>query len=121
MWLGHHTPAITLATYVHRLPDDRPDPAFLDGINGGNSGQRKPPKPTEIRCSGSTIESGDLRQKASPRFGRSSRSSATSNPRVAGSNPAGRASGSVPRAEVRRHDRDVEHERLELPLADTLP
>jgi hypothetical protein len=24
--LGHHSPAFTLATYVHLLPDDLPDP-----------------------------------------------------------------------------------------------
>jgi integrase len=30
MWLGHHSPAFTLATYVHLLPDDLPDPSFLD-------------------------------------------------------------------------------------------
>ena len=28
-WLGHHSPAFTLATYVHLLPDDLPDPGFL--------------------------------------------------------------------------------------------
>jgi integrase len=32
MWLGHHSPAFTLATYVHLLPEDLPDPAFLDRI-----------------------------------------------------------------------------------------
>jgi hypothetical protein len=32
MWLGHHSPAFTLATYVHLLPDDLPDPKFLDEI-----------------------------------------------------------------------------------------
>lgn len=30
LWLGHHSPAFTLATYVHLLPDDIPDVAFLD-------------------------------------------------------------------------------------------
>ena len=34
MWLGHHSPAFTLATYVHLLPEDLPDPAFLDRITG---------------------------------------------------------------------------------------
>jgi integrase len=29
VWLGHHSPAFTLATYVHLLPDDSPDPSFL--------------------------------------------------------------------------------------------
>jgi hypothetical protein len=32
MWLGHHSPAFTLATCVHLLPDDLPDPAFLDQL-----------------------------------------------------------------------------------------
>jgi integrase len=36
MWLGHHSPAFTLATYVHLLPDDLPDASFLDRlIQGG--------------------------------------------------------------------------------------
>jgi integrase len=30
LWLGHHSPAFTLATYVHLLPDDLPDASFLD-------------------------------------------------------------------------------------------
>jgi integrase len=29
VWLGHHSPAFTLATYVHLLPDDLPDPDDL--------------------------------------------------------------------------------------------
>jgi integrase len=29
-FLGHHSPAFTLAVYVHLLPDDLPDPVFLD-------------------------------------------------------------------------------------------
>jgi hypothetical protein len=28
MWLGHHSPAFTLATYVHLLPDDLPESPF---------------------------------------------------------------------------------------------
>jgi hypothetical protein len=32
MWLGHHSSAFTLAVYVHLLPDDLPDPAFLDEL-----------------------------------------------------------------------------------------
>src|SRR5690349_13050905 len=28
-FLGHHSPAFTLATYVHRLPDDLPAPGLL--------------------------------------------------------------------------------------------
>ncbi len=32
MWLGHHSPAFTLAVYVHLLTDDLPDPSFLDTL-----------------------------------------------------------------------------------------
>jgi hypothetical protein len=32
VWLGHHSPAFTLATYVHLMPDDLPDAGFLDTI-----------------------------------------------------------------------------------------
>ena len=32
VWLGHHSPAFTLATYVHLLPDDLPQPQFLDQL-----------------------------------------------------------------------------------------
>jgi len=34
-FLGHHSPAFTLAVYVHLLPDDLPEPDFLDGALGG--------------------------------------------------------------------------------------
>ena len=33
--LGHHSAAFTLATYVHLLPDDLPDPEFLDEVVAG--------------------------------------------------------------------------------------
>ncbi len=33
-FLGHHSPAFTLATYVHLLPDDLPEPDFLDEALG---------------------------------------------------------------------------------------
>jgi integrase len=32
MWLGHHSPAFTLAVYVHLLTDDLPDADFLDAL-----------------------------------------------------------------------------------------
>jgi integrase len=34
VWLGHHSPAFTLATYVHLLADDLPDGEVMDGIVG---------------------------------------------------------------------------------------
>lgn len=39
VWLGHHSPAFTLAVYVHLLPDDLPepvDPSFVEALQGGN-------------------------------------------------------------------------------------
>ena len=33
VWLGHHSPAFTLATYVHLLPDDAPDPNLWDAFS----------------------------------------------------------------------------------------
>ena len=32
LFLGHHSPAFTLAVYVHLLPDDLPEPTFLDDL-----------------------------------------------------------------------------------------
>jgi integrase len=37
MWLGHHSPAFTMATYVHLLPDDLGDAAFLDQLTSAAS------------------------------------------------------------------------------------
>ena len=34
--LGHHSPAFTLATYVHTLPDDLPEPKFVDFLDTTN-------------------------------------------------------------------------------------
>ena len=44
MWLGHHSPAFTLATYVHLLADDLPDPGFLDSLTRATGRQRNQPK-----------------------------------------------------------------------------
>ena len=35
-WLGHHSPAFTLAVYVHLLPEDAPDAEFLEEILGSS-------------------------------------------------------------------------------------
>ncbi len=53
MWLGHHSPAFTLATYVHLLPDDLPAPddafAFLaSATEGQRLGQLDLPREPEI-------------------------------------------------------------------------
>jgi integrase len=34
VWLGHHSPAFTMATYVHLLSDDLEAPDFLDRMTG---------------------------------------------------------------------------------------
>jgi integrase len=34
MVLGHHSPAFTLSTYVHLIPDDLPEPIFRDDVTG---------------------------------------------------------------------------------------
>jgi len=55
VWLGHHSPAFTLATYVHFLDDDLPSADFLDGVtaagNNGN-GVATSPAETELRALG---------------------------------------------------------------------
>jgi integrase len=40
VWLGHHSPAFTLATYVHLLPDDLPGADFLDALTGDGGGHK---------------------------------------------------------------------------------
>ena len=37
-WLGHHSPAFTLAVYVHLLDDDAPDASFFDAITSPSEG-----------------------------------------------------------------------------------
>jgi integrase len=50
-WLGHHSPAFTLATYVHLLPDDAPDPSFLDAVTRSSGVNQVSPRPAET-CRG---------------------------------------------------------------------
>jgi integrase len=58
-WLGHHSAAFTLATYVHLLPDDLAEPPQvlaelpLQGVSGGVSKTRRDvPKPQEAVIAG---------------------------------------------------------------------
>jgi integrase-like protein len=47
VWLGHHSPAFTLATYVHLLPEDLPDADFLDSLypaEGVNAASTRTPE-----------------------------------------------------------------------------
>jgi len=47
-FLGHHSPAFTLATYVHLLDDDLPEPTFLDDLGAAERGHDGATRPTEI-------------------------------------------------------------------------
>ena len=46
-FLGHHSAAFTLATYVHLLPDDLPEPTFFDAITGREGGSTVAARPAE--------------------------------------------------------------------------
>ena len=48
MWLGHHSPAFTLSTYVHLLPDDLPDAGFLDTLTRSGVAQPQPSSVSEV-------------------------------------------------------------------------
>jgi integrase len=60
MWLGHHSPAFTLATYVHLVTDDLPDPGFLDALTApagrANSCSVAPPKTKSWRASEAELD-----------------------------------------------------------------
>jgi hypothetical protein len=52
MHMGHHSPAFTLATYVHFLDDDLPDASFLDDVTGGGNKEATSPTETLFRAAG---------------------------------------------------------------------
>jgi integrase len=58
-WLGHHSPAFTLAVYVHLLDDDLPDPSFLDAIGGGSGADGATPERDRGSDAGDGDEHGD--------------------------------------------------------------
>ena len=47
-WLGHHSPGFTLATYVHILPEDAPDPGFWDALTAPRGGNQVGTSPAEM-------------------------------------------------------------------------
>jgi integrase len=51
LWLGHHSPAFTMSTYVHLLPDDLGDAPDLTGPVGQPVGQHDEPRPAEMAAS----------------------------------------------------------------------
>jgi hypothetical protein len=52
VWLGHHSPAFTLATYVHFLADDLPDASFLDDVTARGNKEATSPTETLFRPGG---------------------------------------------------------------------
>jgi integrase len=60
VWLGHHSPAFTLAVYTHLLSGDLPD---VDLLEGGNNGATSP---TETRRNGDRAERAETRIGPSP-------------------------------------------------------
>jgi integrase len=57
MWLGHHSPAFTLGTYVHLLPDDLPDVSVLDRL-AGNVATPGATSPAETGREAGSVERG---------------------------------------------------------------
>ena len=55
MWLGHHSPAFTLATYVHLFADDLPDVEILD-LDGATGGQQDTPRQAETAALLAAVE-----------------------------------------------------------------
>ena len=41
MMLGHHSPAFTLSTYVHLMPDDLPEPVFREDLVSDQAAERR--------------------------------------------------------------------------------
>jgi integrase len=56
VWLGHHSPAFTLATYVHLLPDDLPDPTFLDTVTSIGDRMRNSASDGGLESIGTALE-----------------------------------------------------------------
>jgi integrase len=56
IWLGHHSPAFTLATYVHLLPDDLPDPTFLDVLTTSRKGDRQTTQKMDVNPTRSAFQ-----------------------------------------------------------------
>jgi integrase len=50
VWLGHHSPAFTLATYVHLLSDDLPQADFLDEVASAERADDATEQPARTRA-----------------------------------------------------------------------
>jgi hypothetical protein len=51
--LGRHSPTFTLAVYVHLLPDDLPQPSFLEALTGDSE---VPARRAEMGGDGKTVQ-----------------------------------------------------------------
>jgi hypothetical protein len=58
LWLGHHSPAFTLATYVHLLADDLP---VIDLLEGGKKVGTRPTETRRDAAETGDAETADLR------------------------------------------------------------
>jgi len=73
IWLGHHSPAFTLATYIHLISDDLPDAAFLDTLTAQRSRREKPSAGDEPRTSTSSTGKERLTSKTTKATDRATR------------------------------------------------
>jgi hypothetical protein len=68
VWLGHHSPAFTLAVYVHLISDDLPESVF-DNEPPPQGGNKEARQPTETHRNGESSddpESGSTAEKPRP-------------------------------------------------------
>jgi hypothetical protein len=63
VWLGHHSPAFTLAVYVHMLSDELPESPF--GPPGGNQVGTKPAETSRDATDEPAAETGQVRAVSS--------------------------------------------------------
>src|SRR5205814_3808873 len=68
VWMGHHSPAFTLATYVHLLADDLPEADFLDVLTaeGDNRVTTSPAESGRDAGSALVAISGDFSEEPRP-------------------------------------------------------
>lgn len=56
LFLGHHKPSFTLDTYIHLLPQDVPEPTFLDAMVGNGRATQA----AETRRNGRPVETVEI-------------------------------------------------------------
>jgi integrase len=68
VWLGHHSPAFTLAVYVHLMPEDLPESVF-DQEPPAQGGNRAVTEATETSRNGDGSEEAETRIQTAEEFG----------------------------------------------------